>query len=256
MILFLLSLLAGALTVLAPCVLPLLPVVIAGSVEDARNKFAPLIIVGSLGFSILVFTLILKVSTAFIAIPTSVWSDISGGILIAFGIITLFPKVWGVIALRFKLGRGSNKLLAEGYQKRNVTGDVLIGLALGPIFSTCSPTYAVILATVLPQNVWLGLIDLLAYIAGLSVVLLLIAFLGQRFVDKIAFASNPDGWFKKALGVLFIVLGILIFFRVDKQIEALVVTSNVFDVTSVESRLLKTFNKSQTTTPATSASQQ
>ena len=37
MILFLLSLLAGALTVLAPCVLPLLPVVIAGTAEDSRS---------------------------------------------------------------------------------------------------------------------------------------------------------------------------------------------------------------------------
>ena len=245
MILFLLSLLAGALTVLAPCVLPLLPVVIAGSVEDSRNRFAPLAIVASLGLSIVAFTLILKVSTAFIAIPTSVWSDISGGILIAFGLITLFPKLWDMVALRFKFGRGSNKLLAQGYQKKSLMGDVLIGLALGPIFSTCSPTYSVILATVLPQNIWLGLLDLFAYVAGLSLVLLLIAFLGQRFVDRIAFASNPDGWFKKSLGLLFLLLGILIFFGVDKKIETALVTSGTFDVSTVETHLLKVFTNPQ-----------
>lgn len=72
MILFFLSLLAGALTVLAPCVLPLLPVVIAGTAEDSRNKFAPLVIIGSLGLSIILFTLALKVSTVFIAVPSGV----------------------------------------------------------------------------------------------------------------------------------------------------------------------------------------
>ena len=243
MILFFLSLLAGALTVLAPCVLPLLPVVIVGTAEDSRNKFAPLVIIGSLGLSIILFTLLLKVSTAFITVPSGVWSGISATILVLFGLITLFPKAWDVVATRLKLGRSSNKLLADGYQKKSMWGDVLIGLALGPIFSTCSPTYSVIIASVLPQNIGLGLLDLLAYVAGLSTVLFLIAILGQKFVDKIAFASDPDGWFKKGLGAIFLLLGVLIFFGIDKRIETAIVNSNYFDITTVESGLLKKFNQ-------------
>lgn len=253
MILLLISLAAGALTVLAPCVLPLLPVVVAGSMEDARNRFAPLIIVASLGLSIVVFTLVLKASTAFISIPTSVWSGIAGAILIGFGLVTLFPHTWDAVAQRLKLGRGSNKLLAAGYQKRNVAGDVMIGLALGPIFSGCSPTYAVILATVLPQSFALGLVDLAAYVAGLSAMLLLIAYLGQRFANRLAFASNPDGWFKKGLGLLFLVLGILIVFGIDKKIETAAVNNNPFDTTTLETRLLHLFKGSGQSSDGASA---
>ena len=164
MILFLLSLLAGALTVLAPCVLPLLPVVIVGTAEDSRNKFAPLVIIGSLGLSIILFTLLLKVSTAFITVPSGVWSGISATILVLFGLITLFPKAWDVVATRLKLGRSSNKLLA-------------------------------------------------------------------------------DGWFKKGLGAIFLLLGVLIFFGIDKRIETSIVNSNYFNITTAESGLLKKFNQ-------------
>lgn len=239
MTLLLISLIAGMLTVLAPCILPLLPVVVGGSVGNGRNRFAPLIIVGSLGLSIIVFTLILKVSTEFIAIPQSVWSGISGVILIAFGFITLFPSLWERIALAVGFGAGANRLLAKGYQKKGVMGDIIMGFALGPIFSTCSPTYVVILATVLPQSFALGMLYLLTYVLGLSVMLLLIGFIGQRVVTKMDLASDPHGWFKRGLGAVFLVIGILIFFGIDKKIETSIISANGFSVTQIEERLLE-----------------
>lgn len=238
MTLLLISLIAGMLTVLAPCILPLLPVVIGGSVGDGRNRFAPLVIVASLGLSIVVFTLILKVSTAFIAIPQSVWSGISGGILIIFGLVTLFPALWERIAMRIGFGVGANRLLAKGYQKKGVMGDVIMGLALGPIFSTCSPTYVVILATVLPQSFALGMLYLLTYVLGLSVMLLLIAFIGQRVVAKMNVASDPNGWFKRGLGALFLIIGLLIFFGIDKKIETRLIDTGNVGASFLEQRLL------------------
>jgi cytochrome c biogenesis protein CcdA len=62
------SFIAGILTILAPCVLPLLPIIIGGSLEEKSIR-RPIIITLSLAASIVVFTLILKVSTAFIDIP-------------------------------------------------------------------------------------------------------------------------------------------------------------------------------------------
>lgn len=240
MTLFLISLIAGMLTVLAPCILPLLPVVIGGSVGNGRNRFAPLVIIMSLGLSVVVFTLVLKVSTAFIAIPQSVWGGISGGILIIFGLVTLFPTLWERIALRIGFGAGANRLLTKGYQKKGITGDMIIGFALGPIFSTCSPTYVVILATVLPQSFALGMLYLLTYVLGLSVMLLLIAFIGQRIIVKLNLASDPRGWFKRGLGALFLVIGVLIFLGIDKKVETVLVNSNVFSpIIQIEEKLLE-----------------
>lgn len=232
------SFIAGVLTVLAPCVLPLLPVVIGASAAG-RSKVTPYVVVGSLGVSIILFTFLLKASTVFIEIPPQSWMYLSGGILVLFGLTLLFPGLWEKIPGINKLSRSSNKALGAGYQKKSIWGDVLVGASLGPVFSTCSPTYFVILASVLPASFVEGTVYLLAYTLGLSLVLLLIALLGERFTQKLTVLSNPNGSFKKVLGALFIVLGLLIAFGIEKKIEAALLDSGFFDVTKIENRLLE-----------------
>jgi cytochrome c-type biogenesis protein len=228
---------AGVLTVLAPCILPLLPVVI-GSSASGRSKATPYIVVASLGASIILFTFLLKASTAFISIPQSFWTYLSGGILVFFGVTLLFPKVWESIPGLGKATVGSNKLLGKGHQKKSVWGDVIVGAALGPVFSTCSPTYFVILASVLPASFLLGTVYLLAYVFGLSLILLLIALLGERFAARLTGLSDSRGGFKKGLGVLFVLLGVMIMFGLDKKLEASILDSGYFDITKVEQNLL------------------
>lgn len=238
------SFLAGVLTVLAPCVLPLLPVIIGGSVSGTR-KSKPFIIALSLSVSVIVFTFLLKVSTVFISIPPQVWSYISGIIIIFFGLTLIFPALWEKVFLKFNLfvSRKGNTLLAEGVQKESVKGDILIGAALGPVFSTCSPTYFVILATVLPQSFVRGFVYLLAYVLGLSIMLLLISILGQKLISKLEGASNPHGKIKKTLGVLFLLVGVFIMSGLDKKIQTAVINSGVFDITRVEQKLLELSEK-------------
>ncbi len=238
MTLFIISFLAGVLTVLAPCILPLLPVVV-GSTAAKRHKSTPYVVVGSLGLSIILFTYLLKASTAFITIPPEIWTYLSGGILVFFGLTLVFPGLWEKIPGLAKLSTKSNKLVGTGYQKKNFWGDVLIGAALGPVFSTCSPTYFVILASVLPVSFALGTIYLLAYVAGLSLVLLLIAILGQRFADRLSKFAASRGKTKRIIGVVFVLLGILIATGYIKQIETSILDSGYFDITKVEQKLLE-----------------
>ncbi len=222
------SILAGGLTILAPCILPLIPVVI-GSSAGARSKWTPYIVIGSLSFSILIFTFLLKASTIFIDIPTFVWSYISGVILVTFGLILLFPKIWNCIPFINKISIGSNKIVGSGHQKKNFWGDVTVGAALGPVFSSCSPTYFVILAAVLPESFIVGTIYLLGYIAGLAAILLLIAILGQRVLSNLINLSDERSWFKKGLGVLFILLGLMICFGYDKKFETYLLDTGLLD---------------------------
>ena len=235
---FAIAFIAGVLTVLAPCILPLLPVVI-GSSATGRSKATPYIVVASLGASIILFTYLLKASTAFITVPQEFWTYLSGGILAFFGVTLLFPRVWERIPGLAKVTISSNKLLGSGHKKKSIVGDVIVGAALGPVFSTCSPTYFVILATVLPASFALGTLYLLAYVLGLSLVLLLIALLGERFASKLSGFSNPNGWLKRILGLLFIILGLMIMFGIDKKIETHLLKSGYFDITKVEQTLLE-----------------
>lgn len=238
MALFIVSFLAGALTVLTPCVLPLLPVVIGSSVSH-RSRWTPSIVIGSLAFSIALFTYVLKVSVAFIMIPPEAWTYLSGGILIAFGLVLLFPALWERVPGIAKLSADSNRLVGAGYRRKSVLGDVLIGAALGPVFSSCSPTYFIILASVLPVSFALGTAYLLAYVLGLALLLLLIAFLGQRFADRLAAASDPRGLLKRGIGVLFMALGVAIATGYERKLEIAILDNGYFDVTKVEQMLLE-----------------
>ena len=221
------SFMAGVLTVLAPCILPLLPVIIGGSTLTIKDYKRPIIIALSLATSVVVFTLLLKASTTFLMIPTYVWQAISGGIVLLFGLTLLFETLWARVAV--KLNLASNKLLGQAAQKQGWGGAVLVGVALGPVFSSCSPTYALIVAGVLPASFGRGFLYLLAYAVGLAAILLVISLLGQQAVRKLGWASNPHGWFKRTLGIIFVIVGLAVLFGVDKQIQTFIVQNGWYD---------------------------
>ncbi|MEO6078024.1 MAG: cytochrome c biogenesis protein CcdA [Candidatus Andersenbacteria bacterium] len=239
MILLPISFMAGVLTILAPCVLPLLPIIVGGSINGDKSWKRAITVTMSLAISIIAFTLLIKGSTLFINISQDFWEWFSGSIIIAFGLITLFPSLWEKLPFLAKMSIGSNKILSSGYQKQSFLGDAIVGAALGPVFSTCSPTYFLVLAAVLPENLGLGLLYLVAYAAGLSLSLLLVAFVGQKIVDKAGIAANPHGWFKKTLGVLFLVVGIAIISGADKALQVKLLDAGFFDITKIEQKLLE-----------------
>lgn len=249
MSLLFISFIAGILTVLAPCTLPLLPIIVGGSLHNPKEKWKPFLIACSLSLSIILFTLLLKFSTAFINTPQQTWSLISGSIILFFGLITLFPRLWEKIALHLRLSNSSNKLLGASAQKKSYLGDILIGLSLGPVFSSCSPTYFLILATVLPQNFATGFLYLVAYSLGLALILLLIAFLGQKIVRRLQWAANPEGWFKRILGILFIVVGLFILTETDKKVQTYILDKGYWETTQVEQKLLETQQKTNSNYP-------
>ena len=249
MILLALSFLAGILTVLAPCTISLLPVIVGGSVGGGQSIRRAITVTASLGVSVIAFTLILKVSTAFINIPQSFWEIFSGVIIILLGITMIVPSLYDRLPWVSKMNQESNKLLGVGYTKKNFWGDVIIGGALGPVFSSCSPTYFLILATVLPRSLGAGIIYLLAYAIGLSGTLLVVAFAGQKLLARLGVASDPNGRIKKIVGVIFLIVGLAIAFGYDKKIESsLTASSGFFDVTKIETKLL---TKALPSTPST-----
>ena len=239
MTLTLLSFLAGFLTVLAPCTLPFLPVIIGGSAGNS-NKFRPYIITFSLVISLLAFTLLLKISTLFINIDPVIWTGLSGTILIALGVTSLFPQLWDKISSRLNLTNSSNGFMQKFSRRDDMLGAVMTGLALGPVFSSCSPTYAFALATALQGDLQSGIINIISYVLGLATVMLLIGILGQNVIKRLKWVANPDGIFKKVIAVIFIILGLFIILGIDKEIQKFADGNTLFSVTKLDKRLLDT----------------
>jgi cytochrome c biogenesis protein CcdA/thiol-disulfide isomerase/thioredoxin len=231
---------AGLLTVLAPCVLPLLPIIIGGSVTgDTKDRKRPVIIAVSLAISLLVFTLLLKATTLLIDIPPRAITYFSGSIIIGLGIVTLFPGIYATIIGKLGIEQRATKTLSKGYSnRREFIGPMITGAALGPVFSSCSPVYAYILATVLPVNFGQAFAYIVSYILGLTVLLLLIGFYGQRVIGKIKFASNPRGTFQRVIAILFIIVGLLVATGYDKKFQTYVSQHTPFNFDAISSKFL------------------
>jgi cytochrome c biogenesis protein CcdA/thiol-disulfide isomerase/thioredoxin len=234
------SFIAGMLTVLAPCVLALLPIIVGGSVQgDVRDKKRPLVIAASLAISIFVFTLLLKASSLLVDIDPRTITYVSGSIIVIVGLLTLFPGIYAKALIRLGVEHRAVGLLGKSNQnKRGLVGPIITGAALGPVFSSCSPVYAYILATVLPVNFAQAMAYIVAYILGLAIVLLLIGYYGQRFISRIKFASDPKGMFQRAIAILFIVVGLLVFTGYDKKFQTYVSEHTPFNFDKLSSQLL------------------
>ena len=232
--LFIVSFVAGILTVLAPCILPLLPVIIGGSSLHQNNDKKvslkhPLVIIASLIVSIILFTLLLKATTALLGVPTAVWSIISGGIVLLFGITLLFPVLWEKFMVATRLNLLANRFMGQSQGKSGIKKDIVLGAALGPVFNSCSPTYALIVAVILPASFVSGVGYLIAYCIGLGTILLLISIFGRVLVNKMKWMSNPRGVFQKVIGSLFIIVGIAVIFGLEKQVQTYVLENGWYD---------------------------
>lgn len=226
------SFFAGVLTAAAPCILPLLPVVIGGALTEEsklRRWYKPIIIVISLAFSVVIFTLLLKATTALLGIPQFVWNGISGVIVLLLGVNMLFPRVWEIIAIKSGLYQKSNQLLQRSTNKRGMLRDVLLGASLGPVFSSCSPTYALIVAVVLPQSFAKGLAYLIAYALGLATILLLVALAGHSVTNRMGWLSNPSGTFKKIIGITLLIVGLSVIVGYDRKLQTFVLQKGWYD---------------------------
>ena len=221
------SFLAGLLTLAAPCILPLLPIVIGGSIAPTKTKkaerFRAPVIAASLGISVILFTLALKASAALLSVPAELWQWFSAAVLITLGLSYLVPSLWERLNSKIKLNQKSNASLSKSIQKEGLFGAVATGTALGPVFNSCSPTYAFIVAVAIPASFLTGLIYLIAYALGLSLGLLALSYLGKSFQSKLKAASNPNGYLKKGLGIIFITVGLSVAFGLDKKAQTYII---------------------------------
>ena len=217
------ALLAGALTTLAPCALSLLPVIVGGSMAGTPGRGArsrALLVAASLGASVFVFTLALRATTALIEVPPQVWQWVSGGLLVVLGLVQLVPELWDAVSVRSGLSGGSARGLAAAHRRGGSLGAVLTGAALGPVFTSCSPLYGYVVVTVLPAEPARGLALLTAYVVGLVAVLLTVAVGGQRAIGRMRWAADPHSWFRRGLGALFVVIGVLVATGLMQGLEA------------------------------------
>jgi len=218
-----LSVVAGGLTTLSPCVFPILPLVIGGAVQ--ANRTAPVAMGAGL---ISMFALMGVIVGAFgnrLGIDTDTIHTAGAVMLLAFGIVMLVPA----------LSEGFARLmspvasLAGGASQRltgasNLSAFGLGGL-LGMVWSPCSgPLLASALTLVATQgSAARGAIILGAFGLGAAIPLMALAYLSRAGITKLrATVQGRIDLFKKVFAVILVVVGLGILTGYDKRLEAMV----------------------------------
>lgn len=223
------ALFAGALSVLAPCVVGLLPILIGRSVAPGSRSHSAILVIIGLCASIFIFTMLFRATTLLVDVPQRVWQYVAGAILVGFGVVSVVPQLWDWLSTRLRFAAVGDRGARFGIGRQSRAGDLVLGASLGPAFSACSPTYALIVAVILPVTPAEGAGYLVAYLVGLATMMVVIVVGGRRAVRALGWGVDPHGWFRRVLGVFFIMFGLAIATGLDKELLGFVVENGWFD---------------------------
>lgn len=211
--------LAGIVTVLSPCILPLLPIILAAT--DTSGKQRPLgVIVGFIA-SFTFFTLFLSTLVKLSGLSADILRFISIIFLAGFGASLVIPWIQTQIEIWFaKLARYA----PNQSQQTSFGGGILIGLSLGLLWTPCvGPILASVISLALTGTVTTQAFFItLAYATGTAIPMLSIMLVGSAALKKLPWLVKHTGTIQKGFGVLMILTAGGIYFNLDRQFQTAV----------------------------------
>ena len=206
LILLAIGFVAGIVTALSPCVLPVLPIVLAGGATGRR----PLAIVAGIVVSFTVFTLFAAWLLDLLGLPQDLLRNLAIALLLLVALTLLVPQVGELLArpLQALTRRGSGDL----------GGGFFLGASLGLVFVPCAgPVLAAVTVIAAKREVGFdGLLLTVSYAIGAALPMLAIAFAGQRAAR--AFRARAET-VRRVAGVLVAAAAIAIALGVDQELQ-------------------------------------
>ena len=214
LLLMLFALIAGAGTAITPCVLPVVPALLASSATGGRRR--PVGIVIGLGFTFTIAIVLLAQLVKGVGLASGAARTLAIVVLLVFGIALLVPDLTARIeAPLSRLGRFGPKSRGTGFWS-----GLGVGAALGFV---CAPCAGPILAAVTSVSASSGanarvVLVAISYAIGLSAVLLVYAFAGRAVIDRVRRVGRGNT-VNRALGVVLLATAVLMVFNVDVRFE-------------------------------------
>lgn len=221
LILLLFSFLAGIVTVLSPCILPVLPIVLSGSVGEGKRR--PLGIVTGFILSFTFFTLFLATLVSKTGISADALRSLSVIVISLFGISLLFPQLQ--LWLEKIFSRFAN--LAPQGTGDGFKGGLLVGLSLGLLWTPCvGPILASVISLALTGSVsGAAFFITLAYSLGTAIPMLAITYGGRQLLQKVPWLTKNLIKVQQGFGVIMIATGLAIFLNLDRQFQSWILTA-------------------------------
>ncbi len=212
--------LAGLLTLLNPCVLPVLPIVLAASLQADRR--GPLALAAGMSLSFVVVGLFVIVLGASIGIDQRSMTTVGAWMMIVFGLVMLVPRLNEGFATATAGLAGSADARMQRMDGAGLGGQFLGGALLGAVWSPCiGPTLggAISLASQGESIFWAGGI-MTAFAFGVSSIIIALAFGTREVIRRRQDAMRAiAGKAKGILGITFLAVGAGLLFGVNHVIE-------------------------------------
>lgn len=213
------ALLAGILTIAAPCTLPMLPILLGASIGRA-GRLRPAMIAFGFVISFSATALLLGAITRLFDIDPNVLRSAAAILLLGFGLLMLWPAPFEWLSVRLNgwldLG-ASNTARREG-----ALGGLVLGTTLGLVWTPCAgPVLGSILTLVATSKdlAWASTL-LIAYAVGAALPMLGIAYGGQAATTRVRSLARLAPRLQQAFGVVVIGFALAAYFQYDTLIVA------------------------------------
>ncbi len=232
----LIAVLAGILTIGAPCILPLLPILLGSSI-GSQSKTRPFFI--AFGF-VVMFTLV-ALGLSYFVTKLNLSPDALRNIaIVALGLFGLF-MLWPAPFEKLTSYLSSFTTKASGLSQQAGTGNLggfVLGLILGLIWTPCAgPVLGSILTLIaIQQQTSQAAVLLIAYAIGAGIPMLIIAYGGQYITSKVRAIAPYTTRIQQIFGVLIILLALAMYFDYDILLQAKILER--YNFSSLESKFI------------------
>jgi cytochrome c biogenesis protein CcdA len=232
-----LALLAGVLSVLSPCVLPLLPIVL-GTAASA-HRLGPVALAAGLAISFTAIGLFVATVGFAAGLDTGVFRTISAILLIGVGLVLLVPKLQEQFALAAAPVSNWAGSYTDNFTPGGLGGQFGLGLLLGAVWSPCvGPTLGA--ASVLAakgEDLGQVALTMLAFGVGAALPLMLLGFVSREAMMRWRGRLMETGSIGKTLlGLLLVAVGVLVATNLDKRLETVLVDASPQWLTELTTR--------------------
>lgn len=212
---------AGALTLINPCILPVLPIVLASALQASR--WGPVALAGGMAFAFVVLGLTVAAAGHSLGLSEDSIVQASAVMMVVFGVVLLVPRANAGFALATAGVAARADRGIDAIDRTGLRGQVLGGMLLGAVWSPCvGPTLggAISLASQGQSLIWAGAV-MMAFAAGVATVILALAYGARSVLQKRqALLRVVAARAKPVMGVVFVAVGLMIFFQLHHVVES------------------------------------
>jgi len=221
------ALLAGILSALSPCVLPILPIVLGSAV--GQHRFGPVALAVGVALSFTVLGLFIATIGYSLGLNDGPFRIAGAVFLLGFGLVLLVPSLQDRFALTASRVSSALAPVSAGVLGNGLWGQFLLGLTLGLVWSPCiGPTLgaASLLAARGDELPQVGM-TMLTFALGATLPLIVSGQLSRQFAVRRRGSLLSVGHHGKAvLGVFVGLIGLAILTGLDKSLEAMLVSGS------------------------------